>query len=42
MPSKINFDIEPLSGRELQTYFATISFAPALVVRAKEVARKRV
>ncbi len=35
---KINFDLEPLSGRELQAYFATASFAPALVARAKDVA----
>jgi tripartite-type tricarboxylate transporter receptor subunit TctC len=35
---KINFDIEPMPGRELQAYFATASFAPALVARAKDVA----
>lgn len=36
--NKISLDIEPLTGRELQAYFATVSFAPSLVVRAKEVA----
>ena len=38
--NKLNLDIESLTGRELQTYFATVSFAPALVVRAKEVAER--
>ena len=37
---KINFEIEPLSGGEMQAYFANVSFAPALVARAKEVASK--
>lgn len=37
---KINFEIEPLSGGEMQAHFAATSFAPALVVRAKEVASK--
>jgi tripartite-type tricarboxylate transporter receptor subunit TctC len=37
---KIRFDIEAVSGRELQAYFANISFAPPLVARAKEVADK--
>jgi tripartite-type tricarboxylate transporter receptor subunit TctC len=37
---KIHFDIEPLPGGELQAYFASVSFAPALVARAKEVANK--
>jgi tripartite-type tricarboxylate transporter receptor subunit TctC len=37
---KIRFDIEPLSGGKLQAYFANVSFAPALVARAKEVASK--
>ena len=38
--SKISLDIESLTGRELQTYFANVSFAPPLVVRAKEVAER--
>ena len=38
--SRISLDIESLTGRELQTYFANVSFAPPLVVRAKEVAER--
>jgi len=38
--NKANLDIEALPGRELQTYFATVSFAPPLVVRAREVAER--
>jgi tripartite-type tricarboxylate transporter receptor subunit TctC len=37
---KINFDIEPLAGGEMQAYFAAASFAPAFVERAKDVANK--
>lgn len=37
---KLNLDIESLPGGELQTYFANVSFAPALVTRAREVADK--
>jgi tripartite-type tricarboxylate transporter receptor subunit TctC len=38
--NKINLDIEPVTGLELQTYFANVAFAPPLVVRAKEVAER--
>lgn len=38
--NKAALDIEALSGRALQTYFANVSFAPPLVVRAKEVAER--
>jgi tripartite-type tricarboxylate transporter receptor subunit TctC len=38
--NKINLDIEALTGRELQNYFATVSFAAPLVARAKEVAER--
>jgi tripartite-type tricarboxylate transporter receptor subunit TctC len=38
--NKLNLDIESLPGRELQAYFANVSFEPSLVARAKEVADK--
>jgi len=38
--NKATLDIEALPGRALQTYFANVSFAPLLVVRAKEVAER--
>jgi tripartite-type tricarboxylate transporter receptor subunit TctC len=38
--NKLNLDIESLPGRELQAYFANVSFEPSLVARAKDVADK--
>jgi hypothetical protein len=34
----MNFELGPLSGAELQTFFAK-DYSPALIERAKEVAR---
>lgn len=38
--AKINFDLEPMSGPQLQRYFAEATFAPELVLRAKEIAKQ--
>jgi len=36
---KLNFDLEPMSGTDLQAFFTKASYAPALIERAKEVAK---
>jgi hypothetical protein len=36
---KINFDLAPLPGAELQAYFANASYPPDLIARAKEIAK---
>ena len=35
---KMNFDIDPLSGAELQAFFDKADYPPALIERAKEIA----
>lgn len=37
---KINFDLDPMSGAELQSYFGSASYPPALIERAKAVAKQ--
>jgi tripartite-type tricarboxylate transporter receptor subunit TctC len=36
---KMNFDIEPLPGAELQAFFDKADYPPALIERAKEIAK---
>jgi len=36
---KMNFDIDALSGAELQAFFAQANYPPALIERAKEIAK---
>jgi tripartite-type tricarboxylate transporter receptor subunit TctC len=36
---RMNFDIDAMSGAELQAFFAGANFAPALIERAKEIAK---
>jgi tripartite-type tricarboxylate transporter receptor subunit TctC len=36
---KMNFDIDPLSGAELQAFFDKADYPPALIERAKEIAK---
>jgi hypothetical protein len=36
---KLNFDLEPMSGADLQAFFTKASYPPALIERAKEVAK---
>jgi tripartite-type tricarboxylate transporter receptor subunit TctC len=36
---KLNFDLEPMAGSELQAFIAR-DYPPALIERAKEIARK--
>jgi tripartite-type tricarboxylate transporter receptor subunit TctC len=36
---KINFDLDPMPGEELQAYFARASYAPGLIERAKVIAK---
>ena len=38
--SKINFDIEPMAGAELQSYFTNTSYSPELIERAKAIAKQ--
>ena len=37
--AKLNFDLEPMAGAELQAFIAK-DYPPALIERAKEIARK--
>ena len=37
--AKLNFDLEPMSGAELQAFIAK-DYPAALIERAKEIARK--
>lgn len=37
---KINFDLDPMPGAELQRYFAAASYPPALIERAKTIAKQ--
>jgi hypothetical protein len=37
--ARINFDIDAMSGAELQAFFAGASYAPAAIERAKEIAK---
>jgi tripartite-type tricarboxylate transporter receptor subunit TctC len=37
--AKLNFDLDPLSGEELQAFFAKADYPPALVERARAVAK---
>jgi tripartite-type tricarboxylate transporter receptor subunit TctC len=37
--TKLNFDLEPMAGAELQAFVAK-DYPPALIERAKEIARK--
>jgi len=38
--AKLNFDLDPLPGAELQAFFTKADYPPALLERAKEIARK--
>jgi hypothetical protein len=38
---KLNFDLEPMAGAELQAFIGT-DYPPALIERAREIARKSV
>jgi len=38
--SKINFDIEPMAGAELQSYFTNTAYSPDLIERAKAIAKQ--
>ena len=37
--TKLNFDLDPLSGAELQDFFVRADYPPALLERAKAVAK---
>jgi tripartite-type tricarboxylate transporter receptor subunit TctC len=37
--AKLNFDLDPLSGTDLQAFFVTADYSPALIERAKAVAK---
>jgi tripartite-type tricarboxylate transporter receptor subunit TctC len=37
--ARMNFDLDPLSGGELQAFFARADYPPALLARAREIAK---
>ena len=37
---KINFDLDPMAGAELQSYFTSASYPPDLIERAKTIAKQ--
>ena len=37
--AKLNFDLDPLSGADLQAFFVKADYPPALVDKAKAVAK---
>ena len=37
--AKLNFDLDPLSGADLQDFFVKAEYAPALIDKAKAVAK---
>jgi tripartite-type tricarboxylate transporter receptor subunit TctC len=37
---KINFDLDPMPGAELQAFFTKASYPPALLARAKQIAKQ--
>jgi hypothetical protein len=37
--AKLNFDLDPLSGADLQDFFVKADYAPALIDKAKAVAK---